>query len=617
MFNSMHKFKYFIFVLAAFISVLAAIVFSNFIESKSKIHLKSVLNEAGYSWAEIDTDGLQLFIHGNAPADSERIGAVKLVRSLVAPQRLIDNISTVESTEAKQKAINLKILKSIGKVFIIGNFPEGSDPLDFEEMLKKRLSSNEEYRIIFDQTDLTPTVNWEVTTSYALSLVDVIEIGKIETDGERLFVEGIASDKLHDEKLIENIKSRAPLNMPVEIFFHQPRELISPFTFQIEIKNGLLQYSNCVVADEASKIQITEVAKKLNATALQECLVGLGEPSPRWTEALKKTFSISAQLMNAKVVFDNLNISIILDHSFSENEYGKILNSISNTFPSEFVLSLVKLSNNEGNDLSSNKVVATLSPEGLLKIIGPIGEDFDEELVANFAKARFGSEHASTSLYNIESLPRDWGFRIIAGLEGLKELKNGILEVTPNLIEIRGSTHKKFSSAKITKIIGNKIGYNQRLSLEIDYVEMPEPRDNKLTASQCIVKIAEILELRKIKFEPGSDRVDLAGQEILDDIAKILFNCGGIILEIGGHTDSQGREQMNLNLSQARANAVLFELQRRRILTKNIVAKGYGESEPVASNETEQGREKNRRIEFRHLDLSLGVKLPSENKISD
>ena len=42
------------------------------------------------------------------------------------------------------------------------------------------------------------------------------------------------------------------------------------------------------------------------------------------------------------------------------------------------------------------------------------------------------------------------------------------------------------------------------------------------------------------------DRVDLTGQKILDDIAKILFNCGDNILEIGGHTDSQGREQMNL-----------------------------------------------------------------------
>ena len=613
----MHKFKYFIFVLAAFISILAAMISTNFIESKSKKHLKSVLNVAGYSWAEIDTDGLRLFIHGNAPVDSDRIGAVKLVRSIVAPQRLIDNISIVRSTARKQKAINLKILKSIGKVFITGSLPEGSDPSYVKEMLKKRLSSNQEYSIIFDRTDLTPTLNWEITTSYALSLLDVIEIGKIETDGERLFVEGIAIENLYDENLVENIKSRAPLNMPVEIFFHQPRELISPFTFQIEKKNGLLQYSNCVVADEASKIQIIEVAKKLNAKALQECLVGLGEPSRQWNEALKMAFSISEQFVNVKVVFNNLDITVIFDTSVSENEYDKIRNSMSSTFPSEFVLSLVRLANEEINDLSSNKVVATLSPEGLLKIIGPIGEDFDEELVDNFAKARFGSEHASTSLYNVRSLPSDWGLRIIAGLEGLKELKNGTLEVTPNLIEIRGKTHKKLSSAKITKVIADKIGYNQRVSLEIDYIELPKPADKSLTPSQCVSRIAEVLKLRKIKFEPGSDRVDLVGQEILDDVATILLNCSGIILEIGGHTDSQGREQMNLNLSQARANSVLFELQRRRILTRNIVAKGYGESQPIASNETEQGRETNRRIEFKHLEQPLGVKLSSENEISN
>jgi OOP family OmpA-OmpF porin len=70
---------------------------------------------------------------------------------------------------------------------------------------------------------------------------------------------------------------------------------------------------------------------------------------------------------------------------------------------------------------------------------------------------------------------------------------------------------------------------------------------------------------------------------------------------------------MNLNLSQARANAVLFELQRRRILTKNIVAKGYGETRPIASNDTEQGREQNRRIEFKQIDLSLDAKVSSED----
>ena len=615
MFNFSYKFNYFLFVLAACISVLAASIFSKFIEVSSKNYLKSALHEAGYSWVKINADGLLLFLHGDAPSDFERIEAVKFGRSMVTGQRLIDNISDLESSNNKKGEINLKILKSIGKVFFIGSFPKGFDSFDFEEMLKTKSSKSEEYHIIIDQTDVASTLNWELITSYALSLVDVIKLGKIETDGKQLFVEGIASDNRNHGKLKEYIKSRAPPSLPVEMSFYQPRELISPFTFQIEINNGLLQYSDCVVADEESKNRIAEIAEKLSAKAVQECLVGLGEPSPQWAEALEKAFSISPQLVNAKVVFDNLNISVILDHSFPEKEYTEILNSISNTFPSEFVLSLIKLSNDGDNDLSSNRVVATLSPEGLLKIVGPIGEELDKELVANFAKVRFGSENASISLYKEGSLPDDWGFRIIAGLEGLRELKNGILNVTPNLIEIRGKTYKKFSSAKITKVIGDKIGYDQRLSLSVDYIDMPKPADDSLTASQCVNKIEETLRVRKIKFEPGSDRVDLAGHETLDDIAKILLKCGDIRLEIGGHTDSQGREQMNLNLSQSRANSVLFELQRRRVLTKNIIAKGYGESQPIASNDTEQGREINRRIEFTPFDKSMGTKVSPEDDI--
>lgn len=613
MLNSSIKLKYLIFGLAACVSVLAAMIFAIFIETISKNQLKSALEKAEYSWAKIDPDGLQLFIHGNAPTDSERIGAIEVARSIVAPKRLIDNIFVEDRTNTKQKVLNLKILKSMDRVLIIGTFPTEFGPFEFEEILKKRLSPSDDYDIIADQTELVPPVNWEAITLYAVSLLDIIKIGKIETDGNQLLFEGIASDNRYKGNLKEYIKSRAPPNLPVEISLHQPRELISPFTFQVEIKNGLLKYSNCVVGDEKSKGQIIKMAKKLDALALEECLVGLGEPSPQWTKALEKAFSVSAQLVNAKVIFDNLNVSIILDHSFSKKEYSEIITSISNTFPPEFVLSLVKLSNDDNNNLSSNKVVATLSPEGLVKIVGPVSESFDEALIANFAKARFGSEQASTSLYNVASLPTGWGFRIIAGLEGLHELKNGILEITPNLIEIKGTTQQQFSSAKITKIIGDKIGYNQRLSIEIDYVARPEPVDNSLTARQCVDKINNVLQSRKINFEPSSDRVDLTGQKILDDIAKILFNCSDIILEIGGHTDSQGREQMNLSLSQARANAVLFELQRRRILTKNIVAKGYGETRPIASNGTEQGREQNRRIEFKHIDLSLDANVSSED----
>ena len=326
MFKISYKFNYFLFVFAACISVLAASIFSKFIEVSSKNYLKSALHEAGYSWVKVNADGLLLFLHGDAPSDFERIEAVKFGRSMVTGQRLIDNISHLESSNNKTGEVNLKILKSIGKVFFIGSFPKGFASFDFEEMLKTKPPKSEEYHIIVDQTDMASTLNWELITSYALSLVDVIKLGKIETDGKQLFVEGIASDNRNHGKLKEYIKSRAPPNLSVEISFYQPRELISPFTFQIEIKNGLLQYSDCVVADEESKNRIAKIAEKLSARAVQECLVGLGEPSPQWAEAIEKAFSISPRLLNAKVVFDNLNISVILDHSFPEKEYTETIN---------------------------------------------------------------------------------------------------------------------------------------------------------------------------------------------------------------------------------------------------------------------------------------------------
>ena len=82
-------------------------------------------------------------------------------------------------------------------------------------------------------------------------------------------------------------------------------------------------------------------------------------------------------------------------------------------------------------------------------------------------------------------------------------------------------------------------------------------------------------------------------------IADVLRTCPEAKFEIQGHTDSSGSEELNQNLSQSRAEAVLFELLNRRVLTSGISAKGYGSISPIADNKTEEGREINRRIEIK------------------
>ncbi|MEJ2019268.1 MAG: OmpA family protein [Maritimibacter sp.] len=103
----------------------------------------------------------------------------------------------------------------------------------------------------------------------------------------------------------------------------------------------------------------------------------------------------------------------------------------------------------------------------------------------------------------------------------------------------------------------------------------------------------------EINFAPGSSNIELASSKTVDKIAEILKGCPDVAMEIGGYTDSQGREEMNKALSQRRAEAVLTALLARRVLTSNISAHGYGEENPIADNGTEEGREANRRIEFK------------------
>ncbi len=72
-----------------------------------------------------------------------------------------------------------------------------------------------------------------------------------------------------------------------------------------------------------------------------------------------------------------------------------------------------------------------------------------------------------------------------------------------------------------------------------------------------------------------------------------------LVIEISGHTDNTGTTEINMKLSQDRADAVRNYLIRKGISAERVTAKGYGDTEPVADNSTDEGKAKNRRTEVR------------------
>ena len=108
--------------------------------------------------------------------------------------------------------------------------------------------------------------------------------------------------------------------------------------------------------------------------------------------------------------------------------------------------------------------------------------------------------------------------------------------------------------------------------------------------------------LKGVNFETGSSRLTANAKVILNRVADALAAAPHLRVEIGGHTDAQGSDAFNLKLSDRRAQAVKDLLVSRGIDASRMTSKGYGETQPLDSNETADGRDLNRRVEMKVLE---------------
>lgn len=113
--------------------------------------------------------------------------------------------------------------------------------------------------------------------------------------------------------------------------------------------------------------------------------------------------------------------------------------------------------------------------------------------------------------------------------------------------------------------------------------------------------LGPVIELKNIFFDFNKADLRPESRTDLRYLVEMLKAHPQYKIQIEGHTDSVGSEQFNQKLSEARANAVKQYLVAQGIATKRLTAKGFGASRPVASNATEEGRQRNRRTEFRFL----------------
>ncbi|MBO7458020.1 MAG: OmpA family protein [Paludibacteraceae bacterium] len=156
------------------------------------------------------------------------------------------------------------------------------------------------------------------------------------------------------------------------------------------------------------------------------------------------------------------------------------------------------------------------------------------------------------------------------------------------------SNEQYFPATQEASIAGEGVTETVRLALE----RKPEPVVVDTPIVSIPVKVGTKVVLHNLFFALNKTTVLPESEQALNELADFMNAHPGVTIRITGHTDNIGSDRANQILSDGRANAVRDELIKRGVAAERIEAEGKGESEPIADNDTEEGRAKNRRVEF-------------------
>ncbi|WP_170440234.1 OmpA family protein [Ruegeria arenilitoris] len=587
-----------IFVVSAGVCLLAAGFAVTKIEETSETAVRNALSMQGHEWAEVQADGLRVVLTGTAPDEATRFNALTAAGTQVDTSRVIDEMDIAPTADLTPPKFSAEILRNDSGISVIGLVPASVDRDALMARLQK-LDPQARVSDLLETADYKKPKGWDDAISYAILALSKLPRAKVSASPDLVKITAIADSQQEKERLEQELTRAAPPSLRIGLAISAPRPVITPFTLRYLISEDGGQFDACSAQDEKARDTIVAAAQDAGLSGPYTCTIGLGVPSPRWAQAAELSIRALSEIGRGSVTMSDADITLIAEPNTSTATFDKVVGELENALPEVFALHAVLPEPENNEQAGPVEFTATRSPEGLVQLRGRLGDDLQRDMIDSYARAAFGSDQVHSAARVVDQMPQDWPVRVLAGLESLSWLNNGVLTVTPDKVELTGVSHDEDAKAQIAGLLSDKLGDAQDFDLSITYQPPPEPEDALPDPEQCESRIAEVQETRKITFEPGSATVSSESRDSLNQIAEILRECGPIRIEIQGHTDSQGREEMNQQLSQSRAQSILNELRARRVPTKSYSAAGYGETQPIADNDTEDGREKNRRIEFR------------------
>jgi OmpA-OmpF porin, OOP family len=214
-------------------------------------------------------------------------------------------------------------------------------------------------------------------------------------------------------------------------------------------------------------------------------------------------------------------------------------------------------------------------------LVAAAGRKFFSEKVVDNLKASIGA-------------PAGFAAAVAPALGALSRLSTGTLVVTDREVKLSGDALYEAAATEIRAGLGKDFPQGWQFTPEISVKPAAAPVD----ATVCQQLFADLLGKARIRFESGKADIVADSAGLLDRLIETALRCPNANIEVAGHTDSDGEEPANQELSEKRAQAVADYLVKAGLPANRFTPVGYGSTQPIAGNDSDQGKAQNRRIDF-------------------
>jgi len=588
------------FTIGSLVAWLIAANTIDWIEASQQAELEQAYYAGGIGWAEAKADGFVVTISGDAESEADRARAYKIA-ALIFGSSLIDETSSTERAAlmAPAEPPAIEILKNQNDFSFLGRMPKGETVQVFARYVAS-LGSEANVTNVTSPIDNAPE-NWLPAFEFALQLAPLVDQAILDVRPGEVSLVAVANSANWEAGFEEMAEKLRPEGVLLKVDISSPRPVISPYSFVLDVADP--DSTVCAAQDEVEATRISTKTEQVIGMSIL-CDVGLGAPSRHWQAAIEAGLNALAGLGGGRLEIVDADVRLTAPEGINPQDFEIIAQILRFGLPDGFSLAAKTTeapARRAVEETLPMAFTATLGIDGTAVIVGAVKDTLTREVIMRFSEAKFGYGRVQDQMWLDENLPDGWQVRIFKLIDAVALLNNGVAHMSPEGLEMTGDAAFENPVAELKKLLEGTYSADET-SLEISYTEPQGGEDGQgLDPRLCISRVTKLLAENNIVFAPSSAVISDPSLPTIEAVAAILTRCRDARIEIGGHTDSQGRDEMNRNLSQGRADAVLDALLAQNLLLGQISAKGYGESEPIADNGTEDGRARNRRIEFKLL----------------